>query len=193
MSLKVGFNADGNFAIGDTKPMKGITEDDSWMRPPSLAVISSTTTLVTADTIFWTPIFIPLIMGVDMLGFNVTTTATSARIALYDTDGADPNNLLEESGIIDVSTGGTKTYSFSERIIQPGVYWTGINSNNSALAVTAISTTEVTYSLGVNSSSLAATTRRSRSFTFGAFPDPSGATNAGAGSNITLVALRRSS
>ena len=197
MSTKIGFDANGDFAIGGTKPYPGVAFiglGSRNIRTPSPATTTTSQTAIANGLIHYSAMYISQRCGIDAMTFQVMVGGTSARIALYDNDDAviGPGSLIRESGVIDVSGTGVQTDGFSEIILDPGVYWTAINSNDGTLQVRFVTSAECLLDMGTTTATASSGfTRRRETFAFGAFPGT--ATPTVNSASAVAMDLRRSS
>lgn len=100
---------------------------------------ANTSTAATASTTYMIPFVLPRAITMTNLSIVVATLAASStcKIGLYETNNNSttlqttatngryrPTNILAQSGALDCSTAGTKTYTLPSAItLQPGVYF----------------------------------------------------------------------
>lgn len=92
----------------------------------------------TSNRCKYVPFLLQAAVPINAFVINVTTAgATSIRCGLYQIDVSTgrPGTLIQESGDIDVSTTGTKTDTFTSRVLSPGWYYTAIAVHTVTVAV----------------------------------------------------------
>jgi hypothetical protein len=113
--------------------------------------------------------------------------ATTVKLALYSSDGYEPLTLIEESGDLDTSTSGIKTYMFSSPIsLTDSVYWMGVQLSSGTPLTIYINATGSAGSLTRSSSVPFMAVRKAQSY--GAFPSTlTGLSYLTANTNLTPV------
>jgi len=103
---------------------------------PGCVIIGTSTFVLTASNDYYAPFFLETPIEVDQIGFNLTVGAASSniRMGLYACDEywQPIGPPLADSGNLDASTTGTKTYAPSVPIfLPPGRYLTVLNASAS--------------------------------------------------------------
>jgi hypothetical protein len=113
--------------------------------------------------------------------------ATTAKLALYSSDGYEPLTLIEESGDLDTSTSGIKTYMFSSPISLTGsIYWMGVQLSSGTPLNIYVNATGSAGSFTRTSDVPFMAVRKAQSY--GSFPTPlTGLSYLTANTNLTPV------
>lgn len=114
------------------RPSGGIYEQ---LMLPGVDIYGLTTLTITANRLYYTPIYLSRQLTVSAFYIRVTGAAVNGaiRVGIYKADkNWQPESLVVDAGAIDTSSTGTKSVSLSpEQILQPGRYLIAQVFNNS--------------------------------------------------------------
>jgi hypothetical protein len=130
---------------------------------------TSNSTTAFANNIFFNRVVVPHAMTMTSIGINIVTAAVGqGRLGIYTDrpNGSGPGLLVLDAGLIDTGTTGDKEIAISQ-LLQPGLYWLGINVNGGPVLRAGTSTAPL---FGVSTNSISANVRFRRIWTFGPLP-----------------------
>lgn len=118
------------------------TSGGFWYTEPNATGASATTQAVTANIAFFYPMYISKPVTIQALAFEVigVSATNSCQIAIYSPDGTSTNRpgaLITGSGNMSVASNGpvssgALTQGTATPTLTPGLYFKGVNCNNSA-------------------------------------------------------------
>ena len=144
---------------------------------------NSGTDPLTADTIFFSPLWVPRPFTPSNYFISISTqggASAAARIGFYavGTNGF-PGALVHDGGAVDITTTGIKAVDYSTQVAA-GLYFMAVISNDSNARVHMQTTSLAMF--GMNGSMNNSINRFSRAQAYGALPDPApGGLSYGAG------------
>lgn len=197
---KVALDADGDLTVGDEKfpGAGGVHRIGQYIGTPTISEFTIGAESLVVDVIRYVPILIPRKVTYDAIQFNVSTlqAASNTKVALYKSSGnlAEPGVLLEESGNLDTSTTGLKTFNFgSARVLDPGIYYLAIWTDTASVGVGQIPSSANKMVLGyTDAADSQGITGYTQALAFaGSFPDPAVEDGAVSGA-IALIRMKRS-
>lgn len=147
------------------------------------AMVALTTLDLTVDLLYAYPVWIKRPCTIDRIGYEVTTggaAGSKVRLGIYKANASTdpkPGDLLADSGEFSgaaVESTGMKEKTVSISVLEPGLHWFALvcNSTATALIVRAIAAGATLPLLGMTSSGNNRVNGVTRTFTYGALPDP---------------------
>lgn len=173
----------------------------TWLLPAHLSVplASTPSSTVPADTLTFTPFFIPENVLVDAVGYRVHATASGAkaRAGLWSWGALGlPDELLWQAPEKDVASTGDQVQLISQRV-KPGWYYMGVVLNTAAGLMRITSTLPGIPRTDLSQVADPGTAVRylKATFSYGSLPSDTSALtiSAGTGGEAPVVALRRGS
>lgn len=109
-----------------------------WITTPHAA---RSTTLTTVGRVFFSPLWVSQRFTASGLGVEATTATANAQIqvGIYDSSGSLPGNLVQNGGVLDISTISVQTSPTFSQVLNPGLYWLSCIGLTAAATVRAIS------------------------------------------------------
>jgi hypothetical protein len=138
--------ADGSFVL-PPQPHPGFIPGRYYTRPMKQQGSNVT---VTANTLYASPIFIPMKTTFTKLACFVVTSAagTSCELGVYNTSGGLPNALIIDGGSVSSATTGAKEITGLTITLDVGWYWLVVTSSG-APVLRCAGTADYLYDLGV--------------------------------------------
>jgi hypothetical protein len=172
----------------------GFKSGKYYCHTPFISNYTSSTNVFVADTLIYTPIFVPKRISIDRLGLRVAAdvAGSSSRMGIYHNSSEGlPGNLLLDVGAINTSTTGFRESSINLNL-NIGWYWLAANCNappNIAISATFYGSS---HFLGLSAPPSVGNsfTYQQPSVSYGAMPSTAPVDNLSAKSNIPLYWFR---
>lgn len=144
-----------------------------------LGVYQSANVVVSANVLYAAPVPIPASGSYDRVAVTcITASGASARLGLYADNAGVPGALLEDGGAAALADATLLAQTIAETIVGPTIVWLAAVFNGTP-TMGAIEGIGIGARGTSTSGSLATVIGVSRTFTYGALPDPYGSPTGG--------------